>query len=164
MGRRLCVRLRLEVDSLKRSVWKAAVKYVVLFLAGGLLYGSIEILWRGYTHPSMIVVGGIGFLLVGGINDWFPRQISIVTQGVIGGTVITGLELLSGLFLNVYLHLGVWDYSNLPLNVMGQICLPFWGLWCLLSVAAIVVDDYLRYWLFEEEKPHYRIVPERGGK
>ena len=75
-----------------------------------------------------------------------------------------GLELLSGLLLNVYLHLKVWDYSNLPLNVMGQICLPFWGLWCLLAIAAIVVDDYLRYWLFAEEKPHYKIIPERGGK
>lgn len=77
---------------MKKSYGKAVVKYVVLFLVGGLLYGSIEILWRGYTHPSMIVVGGIGFLLVGGINDWFPRQISIIGQGLIGGTIITGLE------------------------------------------------------------------------
>lgn len=149
---------------MKKSYGKAVVKYVVLFLVGGLLYGSIEILWRGYTHPSMIVVGGIGFLLVGGINDWFPRQISIIGQGLIGGTIITGLELLSGLFLNVYLGFRIWDYSDLPLNVMGQICVPFWGLWCLLAVAAIVVDDYLRYWLFEEAKPHYKIIPQRGGK
>lgn len=147
-----------------RKVCGNVIKYVVLFLVGGLLYGVIEILWRGYTHPAMIVVGGIGFLLVGGINEWIPWQLSIIGQGLIGGTVITGLELLSGLFLNRYLELGIWDYSNLPLNVMGQICAPFWMLWCLLAVAALVVDDYLRYWLFEEEKPHYKIIPNWGGK
>lgn len=149
---------------MKRTWGKAAIKYVVLFLVGGLLYAGIEILWRGYTHPCMIVVGGIAFLLVGGINDWFPHPISIIWQGLIGGTVITGVELLSGIFLNLYLGLGVWDYSNLPFNLMGQICLPFWFLWCLLAIAAVIFDDYLRYWMFEEEKPHYKFVIDRGAK
>lgn len=153
-----------EVDGLKKSWGKAAAKYMVLFLVGGLLYGGIEILWRGYTHPAMIVVGGIAFLLVGGINDWLPWKLSIIAQGIVGGTVITGVELLSGLFLNLYLNLNIWDYSGLPFNVLGQICLPFWALWCLLAVAAVVADDYLRYWLFAEEKPHYRFAPSWGGK
>ncbi len=149
---------------MKKAWGRAAVKYAVLFLLGGLLYAGIEILWRGFTHPSMIIVGGIAFLLVGGINDWFPRQISIVGQGLIGGTMITGLELLAGVFLNIYLGLRVWDYSNMPLNVMGQICVPFWFLWCLLAIAAVIVDDYLRYWMFQEEKPHYKFVFARGPK
>ena len=145
--------------------WKSSVmKHSFLFLTGGLLYAGIEILWRNFTHPAMIVVGGIAFLLVGGINDWFPWQLSLVDQGLIGGTIITGVELLSGLFLNRYLHLNIWDYSDYPFNVMGQICLPFWLLWCLLAVAAVLADDYLRYWLFQEEKPHYQLLPRRMGK
>lgn len=149
---------------MKQARAKAAIKYVVLFLVGGLIYGGIEILWRGFTHPAMIVVGGIAFLLVGGINDWFPRHFSLVAQGFLGGTVITCLELVAGLFLNVYLGLGIWDYSNLPLNLMGQICAPFWFLWCLLAIAAVVLDDYLRYWMFQEEKPHYRFAFPKGTK
>ena len=135
---------------------------MVLFLVGGLLYGGLEIAWRGYTHPAMVVVGGIGFLIVGGIGRWVPRRHSIVERGLLGGTAITGLELVSGLVFNWYLGLRIWDYSDLPLNVMGQICAPFWVLWCLLSVAAAVANDYLRYWLFRGEKPRYRLIA--GGE
>ena len=57
----------------KKQSWPyALLKHLVLFLTGGLLYAGIEILWRGFTHPAMILVGGAAFLLVGGLNDWFP--------------------------------------------------------------------------------------------
>ena len=77
---------------------------------------------------------------------------------LIGAGIVTILELIVGIVVNVWLGLEVWDYSNLPFNFMGQICLPFSFAWTLLSGVAIVVDDYLRYWLFGEEKPHYKIL------
>lgn len=43
-------------------------------------------------------------------------------------------------------------------NILRQVCLPFYFAWVGLSVVAIVFDDYLRYWFFGEEKPHYKIV------
>ena len=49
-----------------------------------------------------------------------------------------------------------WDYSDMPFNILGQVCLPFSALWVLLSALAIILDDYLRYWLYHEEQPHYR--------
>ena len=64
----------------------------------------------------------------------------------------------AGVIVNIWLKLGVWDYSGLPLNILGQVCLPFYFAWVGLSVVAIVFDDYLRYWFFGEEKPHYKIV------
>lgn len=112
----------------------------------------------------MIVVGGIAFCWWVASTTGSPGSCPLSAQGIVGGTVITGVELLSGLFLNLYLNLNIWDYSGLPFNVLGQICLPFWALWCLLAVAAVVADDYLRYWLFAEEKPHYRFAPSWGGK
>ena len=36
-------------------------RFFLLFFIGGALYGLIEILWRGYTHPSMPVLGGLCF-------------------------------------------------------------------------------------------------------
>ena len=66
-------------------------------------------------------------------------------------------DLAAGILLNRWLGLGIWDYSNMPFNLWGQICLPFSVLWVFLAGIAVVLDDWLRYWLFREERPHYAI-------
>ena len=76
---------------------------------------------------------------------------------LIGAAIITSLEFLAGLVVNRLLGWNVWDYSGMPLNVLGQICVPYMLLWIPVAVAAIVTDDYLRYWMFGEERPHYCI-------
>lgn len=134
---------------------KTALKMVVLLLIGGLIYCGIEVAWRGHTHWTMGVVGGICFVLIGGINELFPWTMPLWKQGLIGAGIVTAAELVAGLILNVWLGLSIWDYSTMPLNFMGQICLPFCLLWILLSVLAVVLDDWLRHWLFGEERPHY---------
>ncbi len=134
------------------------LKTTTLWLWGGFLYYLIEVLWRGYSHPSMFVVGGICFLLIGGINNVLPWELGFLWQALIGAAAITMVEFVSGCILNLWLGLDVWDYSNLPLNLLGQICLPFCGLWILISAFGIWLDDWLRYKLFGGEKPHYKIL------
>jgi uncharacterized membrane protein len=137
---------------------KQILKLCVLALIGGITYMLIELAWRGYSHISMFILGSLCFLLLGGINEFLPWELGFVWQMLIGAGIVTILELIFGIVVNVWLELEVWDYSNLPFNFMGQICLPFSFAWTLLSGVAIVVDDYLRYWLFGEEKPHYKIL------
>lgn len=138
----------------KHHAWKA----VVLFLIGGLIYAAIEILWRGYTHWTMAVLGGLLFLLLGGLNNWLPWEMPLWLQCFIGAVIVTVAELLAGIILNIWLDLAIWDYSQLPGNILGQVCPQFALAWCGLSLVAILLDDYLRYWLFNEEKPHYRLI------
>lgn len=137
---------------------KRVAKYLTLFIWGGFVYSIIELLWRGYTHWSMFVAGGVLFLIIGGLNSFLPWSFSFLRQCMIGACIITLFELIFGLILNVWLGLGVWDYSHLPFNLMGQICLGFSIAWIAVSGIAIVLDDYLRYWLFDDEKPHYKII------
>lgn len=141
-----------------REIGKAAM----LFVVGGLIYMLIEILFRGYTHWTMGIVGGLCFVIIGGINNWFPWELPIWVQGLIGMAVVTVIEFISGLILNVWLKMDIWDYSDMPLNLLGQICVPFMAAWFFVSLAAIVLDDYLRYWLFKEGKPKYSLL--RRGK
>lgn len=130
-------------------------KALVLFLFGAVLYAMIEILWRGYTHWTMAVLGGVLFLILGGLNNWIPWEMPLALQIFIGTVVVTLAEFLSGLVLNVWLGLGIWDYSGIPGNIMGQICPQFSAAWAALSLVGIILDDYLRYWLFSEQRPHY---------
>lgn len=137
---------------------KQILKLCILALIGGITYVLIELAWRGYSHISMFILGALCFVLLGGINEFLPWELGFVWQMLIGAGIVTILELIVGIVVNVWLGFEVWDYSNLPFNFMGQICLPFSFAWTLLSGVAIVVDDYLRYWLFGEEKPHYKIL------
>lgn len=108
-------------------------------LAGGFLYGLVEVLFRGYTHISMFVLGGICFTAVGWIRRGFAGAPAAEKMLLCAG-VITLLEFLCGLYVNVYLGLGVWDYSVMPLNLMGQVCIGYTAAWCLLAVPAMGMD------------------------
>ena len=119
------------------------LKEFIIFIIFGLMYVTIELLYRGHTHYSMFIVGGICGVLIGLINDNTP-DMPLLPQCVLGAVIITVIELLTGLFLNVYLGLNVWDYSNQPFNFMGQICPQFCIIWCILSILVIHIDDWLK--------------------
>lgn len=132
-----------------------ALRPLVLIGIGGLIYAMIELVFRGRTHWTMLIVGGLCFWLIGLVNEVIPWEVAFWKQCLLGSLIVTVVEFFSGCIINLGLGWNVWDYSNLPLNLLGQICLPFSLLWILISAVAVVLDDYLRYWLYGEEKPHY---------
>lgn len=137
---------------------KQLSKNFCLFIFGGLLYYLIEILWRRHSHISMFVLGGICFILIGLINEYLSFKTALWKQQLIAAVIVTFIEFVSGLILNVWLELSIWNYSNLPFNLLGQICLEYSILWYLLSIPAIMLDDWLRWKLFGEEKPYYKMI------
>lgn len=139
------------IDNLKHII-----KYATLLLVGGVIYCIIELLFRGHTHWTMFIVGGLCFIFCGLINKIFPWDMPMWQQMLICSIGITIIEFISGVIINIIFKLHVWDYSNMPLNILGQVCVPFTLLWFLISGLAIVLDDYLRYWWFDEEKPRYK--------
>lgn len=139
------------------KLYNNTLKYILLFFIGGYAYCTVEILFRGYTHISMLVAGGICFLLIGILNEAFEGQISLVSQMVISALIVTIVEFIVGVIVNLWLGLNVWDYSNLPYNFLGQICLLYTNIWFLLSLVGIFLDDYLKHYLLGEERPVYKI-------
>ena len=137
------------------NFFKEVLKNFILFLIGAYTYMQIEIMYRGFTHWTMGIVGGLCFIIVGGINNYYDWQMPFWKQCLVGALVITSLEFVAGVVLNLELGLAIWDYSAIPFNIMGQICLPFSIAWAGLSGIAIVLDDFLRWWLFGEPFPHY---------
>ena len=145
------------------------LKAVTLAVIGGVIYYGIEAAYKGLfgggrMHWSMGVVGGVMFLAIGAINEIVPRCMPFIRQAILGAALITGVELAAGVILNLWLRLGVWDYSALPLNLMGQICMPFSLAWVALSAAAIILDDWLRFRLWGEPRPHYQFWRCTGGR
>ena len=116
---------------------------LLLFPLGALGYGAIEILWRGHTHWSMLCAGGICFTVFAKISENL-KHISLVLKAVLGGIFITLIELVFGVIFNIVLKKNVWDYSKMPFNFLGQICLLYSAFWCILSVIFIPFAGFLK--------------------
>lgn len=106
---------------------------VLVFTLGGVSYGLIEMIYRGYTHWSMVITGGACVLTFFLLEEWL-LSIPLVWAALTGAAIITVYELCVGLMVNVVLKLEVWDYSEVPGNFMGQICPAFTAAWFLLSL------------------------------
>ena len=100
---------------------------LLTFFLGGTIYVLLELLWRGRSHVSMFCAGGLALLLLHGLFLRFA--LPLFAQCLVGGLVITAIEFVAGAIVNVRLKLNVWDYSKMPLNLYGQVCLPFSLLW-----------------------------------
>lgn len=136
---------------------KHFAKYLILLFIGGFAYYGIEVLARGFSHWTMFLVGGMCFILIGIINEITPKM-PIIRQMFLSAIIITIIEFVSGCILNLWLGWNIWDYSENFGNILGQICPKHTIYWFLLSSVGIVVDDYIRYFLFGEEKPKYEIL------
>ena len=101
----------------------------------------VELLWRGRSHVSMFIAGGLCLLLIGHLGEVEPK-FPPVMRALLGVGIITMVELGMGLLVNR--GYAVWDYRHLPGNFMGQICPQFALLWLPLSWLAVVVYEKMK--------------------
>ena len=134
------------------------LKLLFLWFCMGGCYLVLELAWRLiWRRPItpyvllMLPVGGLCGLAVGSINQW-PRfyNMKVLHQSIMGTALTLLIEFVAGYILNIRLGLGIWDYSHAPLNLMGQICLPFAFLWLFIMPLAIWLEDHLRYVWWKE--------------
>lgn len=90
-------------------------------------------------------------------NKWINTNINIFFQALISGIIILIVELFYGYIFNILLDLNLWDYSPYIGNILGQIYLPFYFLWVLISPLAFWVDDMIMY-KFYGEGEYYSII------
>ena len=110
---------------------KRIIKYSILFTIGAITYATIELAWRGRTHWTMMIAGGICLVAFSVIEKRFSGAPLILKSAICAGFV-TLTELVFGLIFNVLLGWEVWNYGKMPYNILGQICptytLLWWGL------------------------------------
>lgn len=117
---------------------------ILIFLTGALGYGSLEILFRGYTHWTMMLTGGACLLTLSILNREY-KQTPLLLKAAGGAIIITIYEFAVGLIVNLWYGWHVWDYSLLPGNILGQICPLFTMLWFFLSLGLALISKGLYY-------------------
>lgn len=138
---------------------KNYLRQLILFIFGFCIYITIEVCFRGYSYPLMGLCGGLALIILDSLNNKISWDMDLILQATIGSIVVTLMELIIGeAFL--YLNLSpMWDYSNVPFNYHGVICLPFSIAWLLISIVGIFIADAVNYYIFEDlPVPYYKVL------
>ena len=86
-----------------RRMHRLLNKYLFLFNVGGLLYVLIELIWRGWSHWTMFILGGLCFIYLGPFNEVLRWDTPLWQQILIGAVGITALEFLTGCIVNLWM-------------------------------------------------------------
>lgn len=111
---------------------------ICIFLYGGSIYTLLEILWRGRSHWTMTLTGGLCLLLLHEMDRRLGKM-PFLLRCFTGAMGITGIEFLVGVVVNLVLDMNVWDYSGRWGNILGQICPLFTVLWFCLCIPAFLL-------------------------
>lgn len=125
----------------------ALVALLVNFSIGVAVYPWIEIFYRGYTHISMALAGGLAMAFFAALGFFrLPR----LQKMLLSCLFILILELNIGLVCNMLLRLSVWDYTALPFSFCGQICLFYALLWFLLALPFGILAERISVFFMRE--------------
>lgn len=142
-------------------------RLLLLFGVCGTVYVLLELLYRGRSHISMFFAGGIS-----AVGIWLccncrrMKNKCLLVKCALGSAFITAVEFVTGAVVNLWLHLKVWDYSSMPWNLLGQICLPFSLLWFVLTLPILGLGRLLcgSYFSKAETKREIPASPTLSGE
>ncbi len=90
---------------------------------------------RGFLTSPFSPMYGFGAVI---IDLVFYSVRDLYWAVLIGSILLLGiLKFLTALFLDKVLHFKMWDYTNLPLNIKGYICVPIVVLWGFVALVLV---------------------------
>lgn len=138
--------------------FKSFMKYLLLFTFSGYIYVCLELIFRGYSDITMMFASSICAIPMIILNNKFTYEIDFLLQLFLCAIFATLVEFIFGMLFNR--DYSIWDYRNMPLNLYGQICLPFSLLWMIIAACVIPLMDWIDCYIFgykPETKPYYKI-------
>lgn len=108
-------------------------------------------LWRGHTHWTMLLLGGVCFYLIYLIASRMKDR--LWKKLIMCAFVVSSLEFAVGCLINLRFGWNVWDYSDMPLNLFGQICPTFSLMWLLLSLPCVYISRGIYVYVFKPNLP-----------
>ena len=103
---------------------------------------------RGFLNGPICPIYGVGVTAV--ITVLTPYKSDIIVLYILSVVPVTVLEGVTGWAMDKIFHNKWWDYSDMPLNIGGYVCLLFsivWGFACLFIIYFIqpLVHDLLAF-------------------
>ncbi|MDD2979218.1 MAG: hypothetical protein PHN80_04525 [Hespellia sp.] len=137
---------------------KRMIEYLFVWTLGGCLYYGLELTFRNYSHWTMFVLGGTCFWFFYAQGLWTEWKDPLWRQVLRCSLFVTAGEFTTGIIVNKLLGYQVWDYSDQPLQLFGQICVPFIIIFSGLSALGILLCGGISHWIFGEKMPHFHVL------
>lgn len=103
---------------------------------------------RGFLNGPVCPIYGVGMLIVV-LCLWNLRDRPLLL--FLGSALLTtALEFVTGFVLERFFHDKWWDYSDMPFNIKGYVCLKFTILWGLAASFIIGAIHRFIYMLIEK--------------
>lgn len=93
---------------------------------------------RGFLNGPWCPIYGVGVSAVVTLLDGFRDSLLLLYLSSL--VLVTLIEGMTGVIMDKIFHHKWWDYTGLPLNIGGYVCLPFsiaWGAACVVIVKGI---------------------------
>lgn len=98
-------------------------------------YGMLESR-KSFLYGPFCAIYGVGaFIMIPSLTYFKKNHISLFVGGCIVGSII---EYLVSLIGELILKVKWWDYSELPLNINGRICLLYSVFWGVLGLVLMI--------------------------
>ena len=115
--------------------------FVVETIFGMLTKGVIESRRSCFYGPFCCIYGLGAAIMIPGLKKFKRSNWTLFIAGAIEGSVI---EYVVGWIGEVIFQIKWWDYSNMPFNIHGRICILFSVFWGLLALVLIrLINPYI---------------------
>ena len=133
-------RKRITINGI--SIWRILAYFIIYSVAGYIIetiYGMItKGVWesrQSFLYGPFCGIYGLGAVVMILCLHKFPKKYNVL---FIGGFIVGSIvEYVISLFGEVVLGVKWWDYSNMPLNLNGRICVYFSVFWGFLGIYLI---------------------------
>lgn len=121
------------------SIWRLLAYFIIYSIAGYIVETIFGIVTKGvwesrqsFLYGPFCGIYGLGAVIMIVLLQYFTKNYNTL---FIGGFIIGSIiEYLVSLFGEMALHVKWWDYSNMPLNIDGRVCVYFSIFWGFLGI------------------------------
>lgn len=140
-------RYKAEKITLKRAllyfIIYSFLGFVVETIYGAITKGVVESRQSCMYGPFCCIYGLGAMIMIPGLQKFKKTNWGLFIAGAIEGSVIEYVVSWVG---EMVFHIKWWDYSNLPLNINGRICILFAVFWGFLALGLMrFINPYIDY-------------------
>ena len=131
-----------EKQKIKNSgftIWRLLAYFIIYSVVGYIIETCFGLLTKGviesrksFLYGPFCAIYGIGAVIMIVSLQYFKKnKYSLFLGGFLIGSIV---EYLVSLFGELIFHVKWWDYSNMPFNINGRICIIYSFFWGILAI------------------------------